>query len=202
MSNSKKTEEAKATTAAVSKTASKAAKTGVKSAAAKTATKKTAASKTEVKTETKPAAAKTATKKAAPAKKTTAKTAAKKTAEKAAPKTAAKKTKAVTIDTICEKLEKKISKTKAAAINKTIAVDIEVYEFEDGSNQKMYVEIKDGKVTVAPYNYDEWSFRVSLSFENAVAFVNGKITLASLLNSEKFYAEGNIADAIKFASIF
>lgn len=188
MRNSKKTEETKAATTAASKTAPK---TEAKPAAAKTtAAKKTVAKKAE------PA------KKAASAKKTTAKTAAKKTAEKATPKAAAKKTKSVTIDAICEKLEKKIDKTKASAIKKTIAVDIEVYEFEDGSNQKMYVEIKDGNVTVAPHSYDDKNFRVALSFANAVAFVNGKITLAALLDSEKFYAEGNIADAVKFASIF
>lgn len=201
MKNSKKTEEVKAAATAASKTAAKAEhKTETKSAAAKTAAaKKSVAKKAE------PA------KKAAPAKKTTAKTAAKKitekaaakkTTDKAAPKAAAKKTKSVTIDTICEKLEKKINKTKAAAIKKTIAVDIEVYEFEDGSNQKMYVEIKGGNVTVAPHSYDDKNFRVALSFANAVAFVNGKITLASLLDSDKFYAEGNIADAVKFASIF
>lgn len=198
MKNSKKTEETKVAATAASKTAPKAAKTEVKSAAAKTADKKTTASKAAVKTETKSAAAKKVT----PAKKTTAKTAPKKTAEKAAPKAAAKKTKSVTIDTICEKLEKKINKTKAAAIKKTIAVDIEVYGFEDGSNQKMYAEIKDGKVNVAPHSYDDKNFRVALSFANAVAFVNGKITLAELLDSDKFYAEGNIADAVKFASIF
>lgn len=192
MRNSKKTEEVKTAATAASKTSTKSeTKTETKSAAAKTtAAKKSVAKKAE------PA------KKATPAKKTTAKTAAKKTTEKAAPKAAAKKTKSVTIDTICEKLEKKINKTKAAAIEKTIAVDIEVYEFDDGSNQKMYVEIKGGNVTVAPHSYDDKSFRVALSFANAVAFVNGKITLALLLDSEKFYAEGNIADAIKFASIF
>lgn len=178
MKDSKKTEEVKTiTTAAASKAAPKA---DSKAAAKTTAAKKPAA------------------KKAAPAKKTAAKT----TSKKAAPKTAAKKTKSVAIDSICEKLEKMINKTKASAIKKTIAVDIEVYEFEDGSNQKMYVEIKGGKAAVAPHSYDDKSFKVALSFANAVAFVNGKITLAQLLDSDKFYAEGNIADAIKFASIF
>lgn len=189
MKDSKKTEEVKTiTTAAASKAAPKA---DSKAAAKTTAAKKPAAKKAAP-------AKTTAAKKPAPAKKTAAKT----TSKKAAPKTAAKKTKSVTIDSICEKLEKMINKTKASAIKKTIAVDIEVYEFEDGSNQKMYVEIKGGKAAVAPHSYDDKSFRVALSFANAVAFVNGKITLAQLLDSDKFYAEGNIADAIKFASIF
>lgn len=194
MKNSRKPEEVKTTTATASKTVAKSEpKTETKSAAAKTtATKKTTTKKAEP------------VKKAAPAKKTTTKTTTKTATKKttAASKATTKKSKPVTIDTICEKLEKKINKTKAAAIKKTIAVDIEVYEFEDGSNQKMYVEIKGGNITVAPHSYDDKNFRVAISFANAVAFVNGKITLAALLDSDKFYAEGKIVDAIKFASIF
>lgn len=197
MKNSKKTEEVKTTATDVTgKTAVKAEpKTDTKSVAAKTAAaKKPVAKKAEP-------AKKTTTAKKTTAAKTTVKTTAKKT--ETAPKAATKKTKSpITIDTICEKLRKKINKTKAAAIKKTIAVDIEVYEFEDGSNQKMYVEIKNGDVTVAPHSYDDKNFRVAISFANAVAFVNGKITLAALLDSDKFYAEGNIVDAIKLAAIF
>lgn len=169
--------------------------------------KKTEEKKTAVKStaKTTAASAKTATKTAA--KKTTAKTsktAAKTTAKKAAP--AAKKTtrkpKPITIDNICKLIEKKIVKTKAAAIKTDIAVDIEVWGFEDGSNHKMYIEIKGGKASVMPHSYDAKDFRVSLSFANAMDFANGKLTLAKLLESKDFYAEGNIVSAIKLAAIF
>ena len=126
------------------------------------------------------AAKKTAAKKTAanpvgrPAK--SAKTAVAKTTTKKAP---AKKT--VTIDTVCKKLEKKISKTKASAIKGKIAADIEVWGFEDGSNGKMYVEVNNGVVTVSPHTYIEKDFRVSLSYANAAAFVDGKLSLSALL---------------------
>lgn len=110
--------------------------------------------------------------------------------------------KPVTIETICEKVEKKISKTKAAKINKTIAVDIEVWGFEDGSSHKMFIEVKEGKVNVQPYPYDAKNFRVAINFANATAFINNKVTLAELIESNEFYAEGNIVDALKLASIF
>ncbi len=172
-----------------------AAKTAAKTAEAKPAVKP--AAKT-----TKPAAAKkTAT--PAAAKKTTAKTTAK---TKEAPVTAAKKPgrkpKPVTIETICGLVEKKIAKFKASAIKETVAVDIEVWGFEDGSNHKMYIEVKDGKASVMPHSYDAKDFRVSLSFANAVDFANGKITLAALLEDKDFYAEGNISAAVKLAKLF
>lgn len=112
----------------------------------------------------------------------------------------AKKDEVVTIETICSKLEKKIG--NKTSIKDKIAVDIEVWGFEDGSKSKMYIELNDGKITVAPYTYEEKNFRVSLKFENAVAFVDGKITLKELIASENFYAEGNISDAVKLASVF
>lgn len=135
---------------------------------------------------------------AADATKTT-KTAAKKTA---AAKKTVRKPKPITIDMICGLLDKKISKEKAAKINETIAVDIEVWGFDDGSNRKMYIEVMDGKVSVMPHSYDAKNFRVSLSFANAMNFVKGKTTLAELLESKDFYAEGNIVSAIKLAAIF
>ncbi|MGN0683763.1 MAG: SCP2 sterol-binding domain-containing protein [Oscillospiraceae bacterium] len=155
---------------------------------------------------------KTAAKAPAAAKKTAAKPAAKKTAstakkpaaKKAAPaKTAAKKAPkkpAVTIETICGKVEKLLPKT--VSFKEKIAVDIEVWGFEDGSNAKMYIEANGGKVTVSPHTYEEKDFRVAVSFANAKAFVDGKATIKDLLASPDFYAEGNVVAALKLASIF
>lgn len=164
---------------------------------------KTEEKKTTVKAS---AASKKASSAAKPVSKTTAadatkttKTAAKKTA---AAKKTVRKPKPITIDMICGLLDKKISKEKAAKINETIAVDIEVWGFDDGSNWKMYIEVMDGKVSVMPHSYDAKNFRVSLSFANAMNFVKGKTTLAELLESKDFYAEGNIVSAIKLAAIF
>ena len=133
------------------------------------------------------------------------KTVKRKTAAEPESKPAVKKAlpKPVTIETICEKIEKKIDKTKVADIGKKIAVDIEVWGFEDGSSRNMFIEIKDGKASVQPYTYNEKNFRIAINFANAVAFANGKKTLKDLLeDSEGFYAEGNIVDAIKLAGVF
>ena len=166
-------------------------KTAVKSTAKTTATKKTASAK--------PAAKST---KSAAAKKTVAKSGTKSTAKKTAAKKTTRKPKPITIENICRLVEKKIVKTKVAAVKTDIAVDIEVWGFEDGSNHKMYIELKGGKVSVMPHSYDAKDFRVSLSFANAMDFANGKLTLAKLLESKDFYAEGNIVSALRLALIF
>lgn len=161
--------------------------------------KKTTAKTTAAK---KPATKSTASKTAAKSTKAAVKAPAKKPAAK---RTAAKRTakpKPVTIDKICGLIENKIDNTKAKSIKGTIAVDIEVWGFEDGSNHYMYIEIKDGNVSVMPHSYDARDFRVSLSFANAMEFANGKIDIAKLLEAKDFYAEGNIAAAVRLASVF
>lgn len=184
------------------KTASK-TETAAKKSTAKAPAKKTAAKPAKT---TKTAARSTAKTAAKPAAKTNAKKTTKSSAKTAVAKAPAKKggrkPAPVTIDTICAKLEKKISKTKASAIKEKIAVEIEVWGFEDGSNSYMYVEVNDGKVTVSPHNYEAKNFRVSLSFANATAFVEGKMTLKKLIDSGDFYAEGNIASAVKLSAVF
>lgn len=180
--------------AAEKKTVVKAAKPAAEK---KTAAKKTSAAKSSAKTTT---AAKTS--KATAAKKTSAaKSTAKTTDAAKAPAKKPGRKPVVTIDSICNKVEKKISKTKAASIKEKIAVDIEVWGFEDGS-KKMYIEINNGKAVVSPHTYDEKDFRVSISVANAVAFADGKLTLKALLESNEFYAEGNVVKAVKLAAVF
>lgn len=133
------------------------------------------------------------------------------TAEKqsaAKPKAAVKKTSAkkapkkpsVTIETICGKVEQMLPKT--APFKEKIAVDIEVWGFEDGSNAKMYIEANNGIVTVSPHTYNEKDFRVAVSFANAKNFIDGKLALKDMLLSSDFYAEGNVVAALKLAALF
>lgn len=184
--------------AAEKKSAAKAAKPAAEK---KTSAKKTAAAKTSAKTTAAAKPAKTTTTKTAAKKTSAAKSTAKTTDAAKAPAKRPGRKPVVTIDSICNKVEKKISKTKAAAVKEKIAVDIEVWGFEDGS-KKMYIEINDGKATVSPHTYDAKDFRISISVANAAAFVDGKLTLKALLESNEFYAEGNVVKAIKLASVF
>lgn len=163
--------------------------------AAKAETK--AAAKAETKPAAKKAAPKAAEKKAAP------KTAAKKAAPKAAAKKpAAKKApakKQITVDDVVAKLYKKLDAKKAAAINGKVAVDIKLYgTFE----AHMYIEVKDGALSVAPYDYMDHDLEAAISVENMLAVIDGKLKLADALADGRLYAAGKIDAAVKLASLF
>lgn len=139
-----------------------------------------------------------AAKPAVKAARSTAKAAAKKSAaEKKPAARAPRKSKQVTLEDIVAKLYAKADKAKAAKIEGTIAVDIEVY----GSlNGHLYLAVKDGTVYVEPYAYEDYTVRVAINAEDAAALVNGKLTLAAAFE-KSMYAEGNIGAALKIASI-
>ncbi|MBQ9947145.1 MAG: SCP2 sterol-binding domain-containing protein, partial [Oscillospiraceae bacterium] len=138
-----------------------------------------------------------AAKKAASAKAAPGKAAAKPAAKKAAPKKAAKKE--LTAADVCAKLAKKLDAKKAAAIDGKVAVDIKLYgTFE----AHMYIEVKDNKLTVAPYDYIEKDIEAAISVENALLIADGKLTIADALADGRLYAFGNISAAAKLAKLF
>lgn len=179
-----------------------------KPAANKTAAAKKPAAK---KTAEKPAAKKTAAKTAkAPAKaaKPEAKPAGRAKAAKAEPaakkepaaRRGGRKPKELTAEDICAKLTKRASKAKAAKITDTIAVEFKIYGWDNNNeNHKfIYIEVKDGKLTAAPYQYDDCTLKADIPLADMAAFADGKLALMDA----KIYAAGNFGDALKLASLF
>ncbi|MBQ4164873.1 MAG: SCP2 sterol-binding domain-containing protein, partial [Oscillospiraceae bacterium] len=107
--------------------------------------------------------------------------------------------KEITAADIAAKLAKKLDAKKAAKIDGKCAADIKLYgAFE----AHMYIEVKDGKLTVAPYDYIERDIEAAISVDDALAIVNGKLTVADALESGKLYAFGNVGAAAKLAKLF
>ncbi|MGN0670185.1 MAG: SCP2 sterol-binding domain-containing protein [Oscillospiraceae bacterium] len=157
----------------------------------------------EKKAAAKPAAKKPAAKTAAAKKTDTAKKApakAAKTTKTAKP--AVKKAKVVGIDEMCKKLEKMVDKKKAAAVKTNVAVDVKVWGWEDETDRHFYIEIKDGALTISPFEYNAASFEAYISYENMLQFLNGKLTLANAIATGALNANGNIPAALALGSIF
>ncbi len=163
---------------------------------------KAAEVKAEVKAVPAPAEAPKAEAKKPTAKKTSGKTAAKKTAAKAEPKKRApRKPKPVTVDDIVAKIYKRIDKTaaKSIAAEGKAAVDIKLYgPFE----AHMYIEVKNGNVSVAPYDYIERDIEAAISVENALAIADGKLSIKDAVENGALYVFGNVQFALKLAKLF
>ena len=173
------------------------AETAVK--AAGTTAAKPVAAKPEKPVEVK--AGKTAEVKTAPAEtpKAAKKPAAK--ADSAPKKRAGRKPKPITVNDVVAKVYKRINKAagKQVAAEGRAAVDIKLYgSFE----AHMYIEVKDGKVSVEPYDYIERDLEAAVPVDVALAIADGKTTIKEAVENGSLYVFGNVQFALKFAKLF
>ena len=192
------------TKAAVKNPAAEAVKEAV--VKAEPAVKPVEAPKPVVKAEEAPKTAKKTAK--APAVKKAEKPAAKKPAAKkaeapapATKKRAPRKPKTLTVEDVAAKVAKKIDKAAAKQIvpSGKAAVDIKLYgPFE----AHMYIEIKDGAVNVAPYDYIEKDLEAAVPVDVALAIADGKTTVKEAVENGNLYVFGNVQFALMFAKLF
>lgn len=138
-----------------------------------------------------------------PAAKTTAKNAVKSAAKAdfAPKKRAGRKPKPITVNDVVAKIYKRINKAagKQVAAEGRAAVDIKLYgSFE----AHMYIEVKDGKVSVEPYDYIERDLEAAVPVDVALAIADGKTTIKEAVENGSLYVFGNVQFALKFAKLF
>lgn len=64
-----------------------------------------------------------------------------------------------------------------------------------------YVEVKDGKLSVEPYDYHDRDAMFTCSAENLIKIANGKFDPVLAVTLQKLKVEGNIDKALKLKSI-
>lgn len=138
-----------------------------------------------------------------PAAKTTAKNAVKSAAkaDSAPKKRAGRKPKPITVNDVVAKIYKRINKAagKQVAAEGRAAVDIKLYgSFE----AHMYIEVKDGKVSVEPYDYIERDLEAAVPVDVALAIADGKTNIKEAVENGSLYVFGNVQFALKFAKLF
>ena len=120
----------------------------------------------------------------------------------AAPKKrAGRKPKPITVNDVVAKVYKRINKAagKQVAAEGRAAVDIKLYgSFE----AHMYIEVKDGKVSVEPYDYIERDLEAAVPVDVALAIADGKTTIKEAVENGSLYVFGNVQFALKFAKLF
>lgn len=116
-------------------------------------------------------------------------------------KRAGRKPKPITVDDVVAKIYKRIDKAAAknVAADGRAAVDIKLYgSFE----AHMYIEVRNGKVSVAPYDYIERDLEAAVPVDVALAIADGKTTVKEAVENGSLYVFGNVQFALKFAELF
>lgn len=122
-------------------------------------------------------------------------------AETAPRKRAPRKPKPVTVNDVVAKVYNRIDKAaaKQVAAQGRAAIDIKLYgQFE----AHMYIEVKDGKVSVEPYDYIERDLEAAVPVDVALAIADGKTTVNEAVENGSLYVFGNVQFALMFAKLF
>ena len=64
-----------------------------------------------------------------------------------------------------------------------------------------YVEIKDGRVSIEPYEYNDRNCAITISSDNFLKLIDGKLDAVVAFTLGKLKVDGDIGKALEFANL-
>ena len=99
---------------------------------------------------------------------------------------------------IVEKVKKALAKVDASGVKGHLAVQVDVYGEGEGA---FYIEVKDGKVDVQPYEYFDHDLRIRCTAGEIISIVEGKKKVIEEVAAQNIEALRNVARIDDFAEL-
>ena len=103
----------------------------------------------------------------------------------------------MTFNEILEKVRSKAAVTDASGVD-FLAVQVNLTGDNGGV---FYIEVKNGNKSVEPYEYIDRNCAVTMSSENFVKLMDGKLDPVAAFTLGKLKVDGDIGKALQFANI-
>lgn len=104
----------------------------------------------------------------------------------------------MTFSELLEKVREKAKKADASEVS-FLAVQINITDKEDGG--VFYVEIKNGEVHVEPYDYHDRSCGLTVSMNNFVRIMDGKLDPVVAFSTGRLKVDGDLGKALEFSKL-
>ena len=98
----------------------------------------------------------------------------------------------MTYEELVKKLKSNFEGMDAGRIKEHLAIQFNVAGEAEGA---LYMEIRDGKVMIEPYEYYDRDILVFVETDALLSIADGELTIYDAFKEGKFYAEGNLAKA-------
>ncbi|MBO6239577.1 MAG: SCP2 sterol-binding domain-containing protein [Butyrivibrio sp.] len=98
----------------------------------------------------------------------------------------------MTYEEIVKEAQKLVAKADASAISDHLAVQYNVTGEGEGA---FYMEVKDGKVEVQPYDYKDRDILVTADGQTILDMMSGKLDVVAAYLTHKISAEGDLGKA-------
>ena len=105
----------------------------------------------------------------------------------------------MTYEKIVEKVKKALAKVDASGVKGHLAVQVDIYGEGEGA---FYIEVKDGKVDVQPYEYFDHDLRIRCTGDEIIAIAEGKKKIIEEVAAENVEALRNVSRLGDFDLVF
>jgi len=99
---------------------------------------------------------------------------------------------------IFSELKEKSAGFDASACNEFLALQVTLKDLDEA----FYVEIKDGKLTVEPHEYNDRQANLIISSDNFVKLMNGNLNPVMAFTTGKLKVEGDVGKASQLSRVF
>lgn len=99
----------------------------------------------------------------------------------------------MTYEELIKKAKETYGKADASAVKEHVAIQFNITGDAEGA---FYIEVKDGQVSVEPYEYFDRDVIVTTTAETLVKIAEGKLAMEAAYLTGKIKAEGNLGKAL------
>lgn len=101
---------------------------------------------------------------------------------------------AMTYESVVQAARKKFLNADVSSVNGTLAYQIDLIGKVQGT---FYIEIKDGRVNVEPYEYYDRNAIITINATNFTKLINGKLDPVIAFTSGKLKVDGDVNAALE-----
>ena len=104
----------------------------------------------------------------------------------------------MTYEEIVEKVRKRLEGVDTSKVNGFLAIQVNITGEGEGA---FYVEVKDGVLSVEPYEYYDRQAKIIMKSKNFLAMMDGKLDPVAAFTLGKLKIEGNIDKVLEFGKL-
>ena len=100
--------------------------------------------------------------------------------------------------TIMNEVREKASSFDGSSYNDFLAVQVTLNDL----NEVFYAEVKDGKLSIEPYEYNDRQANLVISSDNFIKMINNQLNPTLAFTTGKLKVEGDIGKATELSKLF
>lgn len=104
----------------------------------------------------------------------------------------------MTYEEIVEKVRTRLKDVKEDKLTGFLAIQVNITGEGEGA---FYVEVKDGKLSVEPYEYNDRQAKVIMSSTNFLKLLEGKLDPVAAFTLGKLKIEGSVEKVLEFSKL-